>query len=215
MLVFLMSGVMCLFSTHDVHAQVPQTKRSEQDSFLKNIRAKKRNNDLQKARQGKEKSNQKKLESSLIRIRSLIGSTSTDSISASNSSLYLIWNNWGIGQTTENFLDTESGYIFDMKTHFLDLSYTIGSSWTMTLGAGVPSGNGKITTRSNTEYKSSTVSGNGYFVVIGLEIGIFEILMGYRANNVEFSNFETGSRILDTKYKISGSQSLIGLGLSF
>ena len=46
-LVFLMSGVMCLFSTQDVHAQVPQTKRSEQDSFLKNIRAKIRNNDLQ------------------------------------------------------------------------------------------------------------------------------------------------------------------------
>ncbi len=57
MLVFLMSGVMCLFSTHDAHAQVPQTKRSEQDSFLKNIRTKKRNNDLQKARQQKGKSN--------------------------------------------------------------------------------------------------------------------------------------------------------------
>ena len=53
MLVFLMSGVMCLFSTQYVHAQVPQTKRSEQDSFLKNIRAKKRNNDLQKVRQQK------------------------------------------------------------------------------------------------------------------------------------------------------------------
>ena len=57
MLVFLMSGVMCLFSTSEVFAQVPQTKRSEQDSFLKNIRAKKRNNDLQKARQGKKRSN--------------------------------------------------------------------------------------------------------------------------------------------------------------
>ena len=58
-LVFLMSGVMYLFSTHDVHAQVPQTKRSDQDSFLKNIRSKKRNNDLQKARQTKGKSYQK------------------------------------------------------------------------------------------------------------------------------------------------------------
>ena len=56
MLVFLMSGVMCLFSTSEVFAQVPQTKRSEQDSFLKNIRAKKRNNDLQKSRQGNNRS---------------------------------------------------------------------------------------------------------------------------------------------------------------
>ena len=31
---------MCLLSIQDVHAQVPQTKRSEQESFLKNIRAK-------------------------------------------------------------------------------------------------------------------------------------------------------------------------------
>ena len=67
MLVFLMSGVMCLFTNQDVHAQVPQTKRSEQDSFLKNIRAKKRNNDLQKARQGKKKSNETK--TNKIRLR--------------------------------------------------------------------------------------------------------------------------------------------------
>ena len=58
-LVFLMSGVMCLFSNQDVHAQVPQTKRSEQDSFLKNIRAKKKNNDLQKKFRNKQKINQK------------------------------------------------------------------------------------------------------------------------------------------------------------
>ena len=57
MLVFLMSGVMCLFSNSEVFAQVPQTKRSDQDSFLKNTRAKKRNNDLQKARRVKGRSN--------------------------------------------------------------------------------------------------------------------------------------------------------------
>ena len=48
-----MSGVMCLFFNSEVFAQVPQTKRGDQDSFMKNIRAKKRNNDLQKARQQK------------------------------------------------------------------------------------------------------------------------------------------------------------------
>ena len=44
------------FSYSEVFAQVPQTKRGDQDSFLKNIRAKKRNNDLQKARQQKRNS---------------------------------------------------------------------------------------------------------------------------------------------------------------
>ena len=65
MLVFLMSGVMCLFSTKDVHAQVPQTKRSDQDSFLKNIRTKKRNNDLQKAKRTKGRSNKSNKERKL------------------------------------------------------------------------------------------------------------------------------------------------------
>ena len=77
-LVFLMSGVMCFFSNQDAHAQVPQTKRSEQDSFLKNIRAKKRNNDLQKARQGREKSHENN--KSKFRIRYLNG-TSENNVS--------------------------------------------------------------------------------------------------------------------------------------
>ena len=84
----------------------------------------------------------------------------------------------------------------------------------MTLGAGIPSGTGKITT-INTEYKSSTVSGGGYFAVFGLELGIFELLVGHRVNNVEYSKFESGSTALDSKYKVSGGQSMVGLGLSF
>ena len=71
MLVFLMSGVMCLFTNQDIHAQVPQTKRSEQDSFLKNIRAKKRNNDLQK----KFRNKQNKSETSKIRLRVMMMDT--------------------------------------------------------------------------------------------------------------------------------------------
>ena len=71
-----MSGVMFLFSTQDVHAQVPQTKRGDQDSYLKNIRAKKRNNDLQKARRVKGRSNQKN--GNKIRFRFISGETNKD-----------------------------------------------------------------------------------------------------------------------------------------
>ena len=106
--IFLTSVVMCLFSTQDAHAQVPQTKRSEQDSFLKNIRAKKRNNDLQKSRQAKGKSNQKNDDK--IRIRILNGEskhvfdygytlTQTNQINALN----IIYNYWGIGLANHKF----------------------------------------------------------------------------------------------------------------
>ena len=113
------------------------------------------------------------------------------------------------------FLNTKSGYTFDMQTQFTDLPYTLGESWTTTLGVGIPSGIRKITTSSNSQYKSSTVFGVGYFAVFGLEIGIFEFLVGHRVNNVEYSKFVSGSTTLDTKYKVSGGQSMIGLGLSF
>ena len=72
-LVFLMSGVVFLFSNSEVSAQVPQTKRGDQDSFLKNIRAKKRNNDLQKARRVKGRLNQNN--GNKIRFRFISGET--------------------------------------------------------------------------------------------------------------------------------------------
>ena len=150
-----------------------------------------------------------------IRLRQMNGEHSKDSLSVKTTSNTIIWNSWGIGQTSEKFLNTNSGYTFDTQTQFVDLSYTLGESWTTTLGVGIPSGTGKITTNSNIEYKSSTVSGSGYFAVFGFEIGIFEFLVGHRVNNVEYSKFESGSNTLDTKYKVSGGQTMIGLGLSF
>ena len=151
-----------------------------------------------------------------IRIRALSGSSSQESVSTDISSLNLIWGNWGIGTTSENFLNTKSGYTFKMQAQFTDLSYTLGESWTATFGLGIPSGTGQITNIYNTdEYKTSTVSGYGYFAVFGLEIGIFEFLVGHRINNVEYSKFESSLTTLDSKYKVSGGQYMIGLGLSF
>ena len=66
MLLFLMSGVMCLFSTSEVHAQ--NNARREFKFHQENIRAKKRNNDLQKARQAKRKSKHKNEDKIRIRI---------------------------------------------------------------------------------------------------------------------------------------------------
>ena len=57
MLVFLMSGVMCLFSNSEVFAQ--NNARREFKFHQENVRSKKRNNDLQKARRVKGRSNQK------------------------------------------------------------------------------------------------------------------------------------------------------------
>ena len=109
-LVFLMSGVMCLFSTSEVYAQVPQTKRSEQDSFLKNIRAKKRNNDLQKARQGNKRSNllknykPRRLRVFLDKRENSRTSPQLEGIEETNNfSFYYIFQNYGIGYSEYKF----------------------------------------------------------------------------------------------------------------
>ena len=73
-----------------------------------------------------------------LRLRQLNGSSSNESLSVNISSNSIIWNSWGIGQTTENFKDAKSGYDFDMNTQFVDLSYTLGRLWTITLGVGIP-----------------------------------------------------------------------------
>mgnify|MGYP001264261054 CR=1 FL=1 len=73
-----------------------------------------------------------------IRLRMLSGSQSSDSLSVNTTSSYLILNNLGIGQTTEKFLKTKSGYTIDLQTQFIDFSYTTGETWTLTLGLGIP-----------------------------------------------------------------------------
>ena len=57
-----------------------------------------------------------------LRLRQLNGSSSNESLSVKISSNSIIWNSWGIGQTTEIFKDAKSGYAFDMNTQFVDLS---------------------------------------------------------------------------------------------
>ena len=125
-LVFLMSGVMCLFTNQDVHAQVPQTKRSEQDSFLKNIRAKKRNNDLQKARQGNKRSNllknykPRRLRVFLDKRENSRTSPRLEGIEERNNfSFYYIFQNYGIGYSEYKFkgfwLDNNFGEDFKVE----------------------------------------------------------------------------------------------------
>ena len=64
-LVFLMNGVMCLFSNSEIHAQ--NNARREFKFHQENIRSKKKNNDLQKARRGKENFN--KENGNIFRVR--------------------------------------------------------------------------------------------------------------------------------------------------
>ena len=158
-----------------------------------------------------------------FRLRLLYGSFSVETAKATDTSIALIWNGWGLGQTNENYLDDRTGEKLEFQTQFTELSYTfdlselIYDSLTMTLGAGMPSGEAKITTTdTNAVHNSSTVSGYTLFSVFGIEFSYFEILAGFRLNNIKYSEFESSSAsTLDGDYTVFGGQPVVGLGLSF
>ena len=165
---------------------------------------------------------EKESESHSFRFRFLYGSLSVETATSTNNSISFIWNGWGFGQTNENYLDDRTSETLEFQTQFIELSYTfdlselIYDSLTMTLGAGVPSGEAKITSSTNTEYNSSTVSGFTLISVFGIEFSDFEILAGFRLNNITYTEFESSSlNTLSGDYTAWGGQPMLGLGYSF
>ena len=69
------------------------------------------------------------------------------------------------------------------------------------------------------EYETTSVKGNHYFSILGIELGYFELLFGYRRLQFEYKDFKRDSLgttvILDTVYKISGGYKIFGIGFSF
>jgi len=224
MLVFLMSGVMCLFSTSVVHAQVPQTKRSEQDSFLKNIRAKKKNNDLQK----KFREKQKTSEGSKIRLRVMMMDTIRfDNGKAWTTSDYLIWGSLGFGQSKfgykKDIISSESSDYYDAfrlrNVIFNEISLTFGRNGAFTLGGGIVS-KGQVEVYFYTEdeyFNSKNISGWSMFGVYSFDFNLFEFLLGYREIKIEAKEFKsnkTNSK-LSKNYLVKGGQPQFGFGIKF
>ena len=159
-----------------------------------------------------------------FRLRSMSGESTFETAWATNTAYALILNNWGLGQTTEESYELyPDDTVVTTKSQYLEFSYTFnlsdttGDSLTLTLGAGAPRGEIEVTTSTNT-FSSTTVSGAGYFAVLGIELWIFEFLAGYRVSNIKYSGLgSTDASVLDLEgsYSMSGSQTMYGLGLSF
>lgn len=195
-------------------AQVPQTKRSEQDSFLKNIRAKKKNNDLQKTRQGRKKSNSN--DDWKIRIRHQIGTYYNEEgenepwVKKDRHDVKIwsiIFNKIGISEVDMDFFS--SGFYNNQYSNIGDkryrwtyrynvkstlLTYTFGDKFNLTLGTPL-NANGRIWVREES-YNNSTneVSYIDYFESTKLKNniknfffdGISTITFGFEYSGIEF-----------------------------
>ena len=154
-------------------------------------------------------------------VRVILGNTSGKA-STSNSSLSLIWENYGLGFNQMSFKTTSSkNNVYEMKNSSLDLSYTIGEDWILTAGAGyVYGGNGVITSGSTAiKYETESVSGFGLFGLLGMVWEGLEGLIGVRYYSTNYTDFNSTNSpeilSLGVPYAISSAQLIFGLGYNF
>ena len=154
-----------------------------------------------------------------IRFRYLYGTFNSDSQEATRSTSSIIWNGWGIGQSVFKYKAGISGYTIDLENTSIDFSYTFGDEYTLTLGSSTfYSGKLTITSSDSEIFNSSNVEGSGYFSILGIEYGIFEILLGYQYIRYAFIELESESESTSTywrSFRDSGSQYATGIGLVF
>jgi len=154
---------------------------------------------------------------SKIRFRNLSGTYTEDSQEATSSTYSIIWDGVGIGQTVFAYKTIISGNTVDLENTSMDFSYTYGDEYTLTIGSSsVYSGKLSGITSDSKIYNSSDVFGYGYFSILGIEFGIFEILFGYKYIRYSFINLESESTSLYwSSFSDSGSLYLTGIGLVF
>ena len=153
-----------------------------------------------------------------IRFRSLSGTYTSDPQEATNSASSIIWDGVGIGQTVFTYKTIISGNTVDLENTSMDFSYTYGDEYTLTFGSSsVYSGKLSGTTSDSKIYNSSDVFGYGYFSILGIEFGIFEILLGYKYIRYAFTDLEsnTTTSLYMSSFDDSGSLYLTGIGLVF
>ena len=155
-----------------------------------------------------------------IRFRYLYGPINSDS-QATRSTSTIIWDRFGIGQSVFKFKTSISGDMYDLENTSIDLSYTFGDTfgdeYTFTLGSSaVYSGKLTITSSESEIFNSSNVEGSGYFSILGIEFGIFEILAGFQYTSYVFTEIETESTSAYWgSFEDSGGLYVTGIGLAF
>ena len=151
-----------------------------------------------------------------IRFRYLYGPINSDS-QATRSTSTIIWDRFGIGQSVFKFKTSISGDTYDLKNTSIDLSYTFGDEYTFTLGSSaVYSGKLTITSSDSEIFNSSNVEGSGYFSILGIEYGIFEILLGYQYIRYAFIELESESSSTNWgSVRNSRGLYVTGIGLAF
>ena len=147
-------------------------------------------------------------------------STSPAEMSTSgHSGNFVFANGIGLGYSTTMTNGNLEDISYKFKNNSLDLSYTTGSSFSFTLGAGrMINGRGEIIL-NGVDYVTESVSGESVFLNLGIPFFGGEFLLGYRQDNSEFKNHQCQmsgkSVILAEPVKLISGQINAGIGFFF
>lgn len=136
-----------------------------------------------------------------------------------HSGILVFANGIGVGYSTIRTSGSLEGISYKFKKHSLDLSYTIGSTFSFTLGTGrLIYGRGELDS-SGVNYLTERSSGEALFMNFGLPFLGGEILLGYRQNNDEYKNYQSQLNgtavILADSVKLFSNQVNAGFGFLF
>ena len=146
--------------------------------------------------------------------------SSSSELSISGHSLYFVFvNGIGLGYSTAIAKGNLEDISYKFKNSSLDLSYTIGRSFSFTLGTGIIiNGRGEIFLDGE-GYTTESVSGESIFLNLGIPFFGGEFLLGYRQENNNFKNYQCQmsgkSVILSESVNLVSTQINTGIGFLF
>ena len=147
-------------------------------------------------------------------------SSSSAELSTSGHSVNFVFaNGTGIGFATIMTNGNLEDISYKFKNSSLDLSYTIGRSFSFTLGSGIMiNGRGEIILDGE-GYTTERVSGESIFLNLGIPFFGGEFLLGYRQDNSKFKNYQCQmsgkSVILTEPVNLVSGQINAGIGFLF
>ena len=147
------------------------------------------------------------------------GSSSAELNTSGHSVNFVFANGIGLGYSTAMAKGNLENISYKFKNSSLDLSYTIGRSFSFTLGTGIMIiGRGEIILDGK-GYTTERVSGESIFLNLGIPFFGGEFLLGYRQDNSKFKNYQCQmsgkSVILAEPVKLVSGQINAGIGFLF
>ncbi len=145
---------------------------------------------------------------------------STETPTTSGHSGHIVFaNGFGVGYNrmyTSAILNSSS---HRFQSDNLDLSYTLGEKFSLTVGVGNSISGSAEATINGISYITENLKGEATFINLGIPLLGIELLLGYRQNHIEYRNYQGDNSgttvVIATPFILRSEQLMVGLGFFF